>query len=721
MTTTPFRFLITYLLLPLLLSLAAGSVLADPPGRAGRLSLLDGEVALRRAAGSQWERAAINWPLTRGDVLATEADAKAEVRIGSTVLRLDEDTEVEVVELDDERIRLRLEAGNLYVRVRSEDPAAAVSIETADGVVTAAEPGAYRVEQVDGTTVLSNYAGHLDYRSRDRQLGITEGRRAVVSRWADEVEWGRPDRDAFYEWAQARDGRDERLGEPRHVSPEMTGAEDLYEYGDWDEHRDYGTVWYPRSIGHDWAPYRFGTWTWVDPWGWTWVDDAPWGFAPFHYGRWVRIGYRWAWVPGRYVARPVYAPALVAWIGSGGVVVSMTSRTLDHLRWYPLAPREVYVPYYRYSPTYVRQVNITHITNVVEVTRVVEAPQRVRHTYRDHRAAVTRSSERVLRPTRVVQRDEGARRERLVERAQARDLPVYRAPQGGRESVRERMETRRDAREQAQQERRDERRERVEARRDERQERGDAARERRQESQAQQAEQEEAQRRAQVLQRLEQRQERVDAAREERQGRREVLRQEAEQSEASQRQQVLQRLEERRREQADDAQRRQAAREARVEMQRREAAQEVERERQIEAQRAQQRQDRREALRQEAEQDEARQRQQVLQRLEERRREQADDAQRQQAAREARVEMQRREAAQQAERQRQIEAQRAQQRQERREDVRERVEDRRDLRRAEAEQRQHERQLRSAPAQTEDERARRRQQGHGGDPFRPDN
>ena len=65
----------------------------------------------------------------------------------------------------------------------------------------------------------------------------------------------------------------------------------------------------------DWAPYSHGHWGWVQPWGWTWVDDAPWGFAPFHYGRWVYVRDRWCWTPGACVARPVYAPALVAWVG----------------------------------------------------------------------------------------------------------------------------------------------------------------------------------------------------------------------------------------------------------------------------------------------------------------------------------------------------------------------------------------------------------------------
>lgn len=569
MMSASIRILTNYLAVPALLwLLAIGNVLADPPGRAGRLSLLDGEVALRRADGGQWERPATNWPLTTGDALATQGDGRAELRIGSTVVRLDADTALAVVRLDDERIRMRLDEGAVYIRVRSRDPAAAVTLETADGIVTTAEPGAYRIEQVDGTTVMSTYRGHLDYRSETRRLGISEGRRAVVSRWSDEVEWGRPDRDEFYEWALARDERDERLGEPRYVSPEMTGAEDLYEYGEWDEHHDYGAVWYPRSVGYDWAPYRFGSWIWVAPWGWTWVDDAPWGFAPFHYGRWVRIGPRWAWVPGRRDVRPVYAPAVVGWIGAGGAVVTLTSRRLDNLRWYPLAPRDVYIPYYRYSPNYVRQINVTHITNVVEITRVVEAPHRARHAYRDHREAVNRVTESVLRPSRIVHIDSERRRERLIERARGRDFPHVhvdrRAPDGepGRADEHERREWRREQREEERREQREE------ARQEERMRRLEVQRAA-----------ERLERRMESQQRLEERL--VDPRTQE----------------VFPRQRTLQRSEEmrqdRRREQAEEERRQHEGRELRREMQRREALQQEERLRRSEMQRAEQRQERR--------------------------------------------------------------------------------------------------------------------------------
>jgi hypothetical protein len=121
--------------------------------------------------------------------------------------------------------------------------------------------------------------------------------------------------DSFAVWALGEDRRDERTAASRFVSPEMTGAEDLERHGRWEDHPEYGAFWVPFEVRAGWAPYRYGRWTWVRPWGWTWVDEAPWGFAPFHYGRWVHWRGRWGWLPGSYVGRPVFAPALVAWVG----------------------------------------------------------------------------------------------------------------------------------------------------------------------------------------------------------------------------------------------------------------------------------------------------------------------------------------------------------------------------------------------------------------------
>ncbi|MGI8746549.1 MAG: DUF6600 domain-containing protein [Bryobacteraceae bacterium] len=117
---------------------------------------------------------------------------------------------------------------------------------------------------------------------------------------------------------------------------------------------------------------RYGHWAWIEPWGWTWVDDAPWGFAPFHYGRWAVIGGGWGWIPGPARVRPVYAPALVAWVGGPRFNLSISvGGGGGGVAWFPLGPREVYVPGYRASPAYINRVNTTNTTiNNVNVTNV---------------------------------------------------------------------------------------------------------------------------------------------------------------------------------------------------------------------------------------------------------------------------------------------------------------------------------------------------------------
>ena len=140
-----------------------------------------------------------------------------------------------------------------------------------------------------------------------------------------------------------------------------------------------------RRVASDWAPYRFGRWAWVEPWGWTWVDDAPWGFAPFHYGRWALWRERWAWVPGEYVARPVMRPR--SWAGSA--VARRRSVTVSvgaNIGWFPLAPHEVYVPRTSVSAIYLRVVNGPH-TALATAGVTVAAP--ARYVFQDNVRATT--------------------------------------------------------------------------------------------------------------------------------------------------------------------------------------------------------------------------------------------------------------------------------------------------------------------------------------------
>ncbi len=331
----------------------------DPPGRVGRLAELQGTVWWWDHQRGQWDEAQRNYPLTGGDRVSTGADGRAELRVGSTALRIGAGTEIEVLRLDDERMVFQLHSGDLALRVRSREVADEIEVLTAEARLLPQRAGHYRIGRIDDVTLAGVWRGDLQV---DGGAGfvVTTGQTVELSRGARSSGLQRsfitPPADEFSSWAQSEDLRDARSVYSRHVSPEMTGAEDLDRNGRWVEHPDYGTVWEPLSVAADWAPYRYGQWAWVAPWGWTWVDTAPWGFAPFHYGRWVNWRSRWAWVPGAYVVRPVYAPALVAWIGGPHVGVSVRIGG-PSVGWLPLAPREIYLPEYRHGPRYRDRVN----------------------------------------------------------------------------------------------------------------------------------------------------------------------------------------------------------------------------------------------------------------------------------------------------------------------------------------------------------------------------
>jgi hypothetical protein len=381
-----------------LCSAFASTAWADPPGRVGRLGEMSGQVWLYTPDAGEWISAVRNRPLTSGDRVATDAGGRAEIRIGSSSVRLDGGTELEVLQLDDERIALQLHSGAAGVRLRTAEAAREFEIKTSEGRFTAHRAGRYRFDRGDETSHVTVWSGEALYEGPASALTVYGGQRAEF--WIDrnnaaQYSITEPQRDSFAAWNSERDRQDDRSASTRYVSPEMTGVEDLDRHGRWEQAPEYGAVWVPRVVPVGWAPYSAGHWAWISPWGWTWVDDMPWGFAPFHYGRWVMHHRRWGWVPGTYVRHPVYAPALVGWVGGPHVSIdiSIGNRHPPAVGWFPLAPHEVYVPTYRVSPGYVQQVNITHVTRITNVTTIVDNPQQavthIDYRHRRHPHAVT--------------------------------------------------------------------------------------------------------------------------------------------------------------------------------------------------------------------------------------------------------------------------------------------------------------------------------------------
>jgi hypothetical protein len=360
--------------------LAAGALTMcaqdDPPSRVARLNFLEGSVSLQSAGHDDWTAAAPNYPLTIGDHIWADDNARAVLHIGGTAIRLSQHTALAFLNLDDRMTQVRLSAGTVNITIRQLNENESYEIDTPNGAVSLLRPGAYRIDadpdqQVTTVTVRG---GDAEVTTAGAAVPVHAQQSALVTGTdqpnAQVNPAGPPD--DFDHWWMDRDNSFARRPPPRYVSPNMAGYEDLDQNGYWRDVPGYGPVWYPNTVPAGWAPYRYGHWVWVDPWGWTWVDDAPWGFAPFHYGRWAFIGGVWGWVPGPVYARPVYAPAMVAWVGGPGFGASLAFGAGGGVAWFALGPREPFIPAYQVSALYVNRVNMVEVThiNVVNVTNI---------------------------------------------------------------------------------------------------------------------------------------------------------------------------------------------------------------------------------------------------------------------------------------------------------------------------------------------------------------
>jgi hypothetical protein len=398
-----------------LIAAACGQALADPPSRVARLSYIGGDVSMRAAGIDEWTEARINRPLISGDNLYTDRASRVEMEIGAATLRLDERTSFGLLDLNDEIAQVELTAGTLNLDVRRLFEGQSYEIDTPTLALVISEPGVYRVDIAPdaSSTMVSVVRGSGDvYGSDNASFRIGDGYsyRFYDTGLRDYETLDLPRQDDFDRWCYERTERYERSPSRRYVSEEVIGYADLDTYGTWNTSSSYGAVWYPSRVAVDWAPYRHGHWSWIHPWGWTWVDDAPWGFAPFHYGRWAYIGSRWGWIPGPRNVRPVYAPALVAFVGGGGFSVSISSG--GPVGWFPLGPRDVYVPWYRGSRDYFNRVNVhnTTIINNTYITNVYNDYSRGRpitnfnYAYRGNDRAFTAVSHDAFINARAVER-----------------------------------------------------------------------------------------------------------------------------------------------------------------------------------------------------------------------------------------------------------------------------------------------------------------------------
>ncbi len=332
---------------------------------AARIQRVDGEVALTNdltdSENAQWIPATQNQPFSVGDRIYTRDNARTSLAFtGRNYARLNPNTALDVVALEDDRTQLALREGSAIFDVGY--PGDLFEVGTPYGAVTFDEPGLYDVGyDNDGNVLVSVLSGVAQIAGLAGSGQISKGEiltlagttaaQVLLSRMNGDDAGYLVDDYYRYQYPDAYDGRyssyDAYLNDPyyydpyrryqsyQYVSSIIPGAYDLDRYGDWHSIDNYGYAWRPR-VDSGWAPYQQGYWTNDYPYGATWVSSEPWGYAPYHYGRWANVGNQWYWVPDGVNSTPVYSPSLVAFIPMDD----------GQIGWVPLAPGETYVPRY---------------------------------------------------------------------------------------------------------------------------------------------------------------------------------------------------------------------------------------------------------------------------------------------------------------------------------------------------------------------------------------
>jgi len=344
-----------------------------------RISLINGDVSVRRGDSGDWVAGVINAPLMTDDRIASGSNSRGEVQFDSSnMFRFGANTELRLSQLEYSRYQMELAHGIVTFRVQRPSDVN-IEIDTPSISVRPQKVGDYRISVNEaGETEVTARGGDVEIFTPAGSQWVRSGQTLMARGSASDPEFQIVAANSPDDWDRWNESRDHTLLQSqsaRYVGPGVYGAEDLDNNGNWVNVPEYGMVWQP-TVGADWAPYQYGRWVWQDWYGWTWVSYDPWGWAPYHYGRWfwqARCG--WCWYPGVFGVRHYWSPALVGFFGfgHGGIGVGFG---FGNVGWVPLAPYEVFHPWWGrgfYGPGgFNRSVNVTNvnITNVYRNARI---------------------------------------------------------------------------------------------------------------------------------------------------------------------------------------------------------------------------------------------------------------------------------------------------------------------------------------------------------------
>jgi FecR protein len=332
-----------------------------------RISIMDGQVSVKRGDAGEWVGGVINAPLMSDDSIATAPNSRAEVQFDSSnLIRIGGNAQIHLTTLEADRYQMELGKGTLTYRILRPSNTNS-EVDTPSISVRPSKSGIYRISVNDnGETQLTVRSGDVEVFTPKGSQWVSQGQTMLARGTSANPEFQMQGAIGMDDWDRWNDSRDQALMQAaaayQHVPPGVYGVEDMQGQGNWVDTPDYGQVWQP-TVAAGWAPYSCGRWVWADWYGWTWVDCASWGWAPFHYGRWFnRPGFGWLWYPGVIGVRHYWSPGLVAFFGYGGGFGFGFG--FGNVGWVPLAPYEVFHPWWGrgfYGAGFASRVSVTNI------------------------------------------------------------------------------------------------------------------------------------------------------------------------------------------------------------------------------------------------------------------------------------------------------------------------------------------------------------------------
>ena len=242
----------SYFLLPLIacvLFLALPGITAgqdDPPSRVARLNFIQGSVSFQPAGTEDWVEAGPNRPLTTGDQLWADEGSRAELHLGSSAIRVSEQTGISFLNVADQAVQIQVAQGTADIRILHMWDNEVYEIDTSNVAFTILRPGEYRVDvdpdRTDTLITVRSGAGAVTAGGQTYELA---GGQQYAFQGTDQINYSTdyiPDPDDFDGWCTDRDHREDNAVSARYVSREVIGYEDLDTYGTWRSDPTYGPV-----------------------------------------------------------------------------------------------------------------------------------------------------------------------------------------------------------------------------------------------------------------------------------------------------------------------------------------------------------------------------------------------------------------------------------------------------------------------------------------------